>query len=46
MSESAPNKPTRRKFLKRAAAVGAGLGVVGAAGAGIYLGSVNRVSRA
>jgi predicted AlkP superfamily phosphohydrolase/phosphomutase len=42
MSESIPKKSSRRTFLKRTAAVAA----VGAAGAGIYLGSVNRVSRA
>jgi predicted AlkP superfamily phosphohydrolase/phosphomutase len=42
MSESSPKKSSRRTFLKRTAAVAA----VGAAGAGIYLGSVNRVSRA
>src|SRR6516162_6909879 len=42
MSESIPKKSSRRTFLKRTAVVAA----VGAAGAGIYLGSVNRVSRA
>ncbi|MCI0704519.1 MAG: hypothetical protein L0241_25980 [Planctomycetia bacterium] len=46
MPEPSPKKPSRRTFLKRAAAIGGGVGVVGAAGAGIYLGSVNRVSRA
>src|SRR5439155_7214091 len=38
MSEA--KKPSRRTFLKRAAATGAGV-----AGAGLFLGAVNRVSR-
>jgi predicted AlkP superfamily phosphohydrolase/phosphomutase len=44
MSASREKKPSRRAAIKRAAAIGAG--VAGAAGAGIYVGSVNRVSRA
>jgi predicted AlkP superfamily phosphohydrolase/phosphomutase len=46
MSDSSAKKPSRRSFLKRAAVVGAGVGVAGALGAGIYHGSVRRVSRA
>jgi predicted AlkP superfamily phosphohydrolase/phosphomutase len=46
MSEPGAKKPSRRSFLNRAVAIGAGIGVAGAAGAGIYLGSVRRVSRA
>jgi predicted AlkP superfamily phosphohydrolase/phosphomutase len=45
MPDPGSKKPSRRTFLKRAAAVGAGVGVVGGAAAGIYLGSVRRVSR-
>src|SRR5438105_745948 len=44
MTESTERKPSRRTFLKHTAAV-AGVGAVGAAAAGIYLGSVSRVSR-
>jgi predicted AlkP superfamily phosphohydrolase/phosphomutase len=39
------SQPSRRTFLKSAAAVGAGVGALGIAG-GVYLGSVRRVSRA
>jgi predicted AlkP superfamily phosphohydrolase/phosphomutase len=42
MADPSAKKPTRRSVLKRAAAIGA----AGVAGAGIYAGSVNRVSRA
>ncbi len=45
MAEVQDRTPSRRSFLKQAAAIGAGVGVAGAAGAGIYLGSINRVSR-
>ena len=41
MTDQTPAKPSRRRFLKTAA----GVGVVGAAAAGVYLGSVRRVSR-
>lgn len=41
MADQTPANPSRRGFLKTAAAVG----VVGAAAAGVYLGSVRRVSR-
>src|SRR5262245_46844798 len=40
MSDVTPKKSTRRTFLRRTAAVGAA-----AAGAGLFLGGVNRVSR-
>jgi predicted AlkP superfamily phosphohydrolase/phosphomutase len=41
MADGVPSKSTRRTFLKRTAAVGAGT-----AAAGLFLGGVNRVSRA
>jgi predicted AlkP superfamily phosphohydrolase/phosphomutase len=41
MADQTPVNPSRRGFLKTAATVG----VVGAAAAGVYLGSVRRVSR-
>src|SRR6478752_10543746 len=46
MADPSGKKPSRRSVLKRAAAIGAGVGVAGAAGAGIYVGGVHRVSRA
>jgi predicted AlkP superfamily phosphohydrolase/phosphomutase len=45
MAENLKKKPTRRTFLKRAA-VAAGVGAVGLGTAGVWLGSVRRVSRA
>ncbi len=44
MADSTTKKPSRRAFLKRAAAVGT-VAAVGAGAAGVWLGSVRRVSR-
>jgi predicted AlkP superfamily phosphohydrolase/phosphomutase len=46
MSDPTHNQPSRRAFLKRTATLAAAGVAAGAAGAGYYLGSVRRVSRA